>query len=246
MGCEVYQELISRLLDEDLSPDEQRALQEHLKNCSECAALYRAFRAVSNAAGQDLEDPPERLHYNVMAAIRREEIRKKNRLSRPVKAILTAAACLALLIGVSAGAGVFRPKGAAGPASTMMASTNQLVRSAPAAASGSAAEEAAAEEAVADMTEVPAQAAAPMMLNLADRLSLQDLTAFLGGADTALTVDPPATAPLAVITVADGETTKDLSFYQDGDSLLYTWPEGGIHCAACSWEALASFLNLSE
>ena len=34
-GCEYYQELISRMLDEDLSRDERAALAEHLGTCRE-------------------------------------------------------------------------------------------------------------------------------------------------------------------------------------------------------------------
>ena len=94
--CASMQELISRLLDEDLNAEEQAALAKHLESCPACRTMYEAFTAVS-ASLSELEEPPERLHENVMAEIRREQIRKKN---RPVwRAVLTAAAVLALALG---------------------------------------------------------------------------------------------------------------------------------------------------
>ncbi|MBO5555659.1 MAG: zf-HC2 domain-containing protein, partial [Oscillospiraceae bacterium] len=94
--CEQMQERISRMLDGELSPEEQAEVREHIAGCAECAALYEAFSAVSDAIGQDLEEAPESLHENVMAEIRREEIRRRNQARRPWRAILTTAACLAL------------------------------------------------------------------------------------------------------------------------------------------------------
>ena len=41
-GCEYYQELISRMLDEDISRDERAALAEHLGTCREC--VFRVVR----------------------------------------------------------------------------------------------------------------------------------------------------------------------------------------------------------
>ena len=111
MICSYYQELISRMLDEDLSPVEQGVLEAHLPNCEACAAMYKSFSALSQALEDQLEEPPESLRYNVMAEIRRAEIRKKNRLSRPMKIILSTAACLALIVGISMGSGVLRAVG---------------------------------------------------------------------------------------------------------------------------------------
>lgn len=92
--CEYYQELISRLLDEDLTAEEDSALKSHLESCAQCRLMFEAFSAVSRLAGET-EEPPEFLHENIMADIRRAEIKKKNRRLRPVFA---AAACLAVVI----------------------------------------------------------------------------------------------------------------------------------------------------
>lgn len=96
-----YQELISRLLDEDkaLTAEENAGLQEHLAECEECAAMYRAFAALSESMNSELDEPPESLRENVMAEIRREQLWKRNRRRIPWSAVAAAAAILALVIG---------------------------------------------------------------------------------------------------------------------------------------------------
>ena len=98
---EDYQALISRLLDEDnsLTAEENADLQAHLAACPECAAMYNAFSALSGFVGGELEDPPEELRANVMAEIRREEIRRKNRRAFGWTGFVAAAAVLALIVG---------------------------------------------------------------------------------------------------------------------------------------------------
>lgn len=92
-GCEYYQELISCLLDGELSADEEAALADHLQSCPDCAAMHRAFAALSNTMAEDMEDAPESLCPNVMAELRRAEILKKNRRKSAIKAVLATAAC---------------------------------------------------------------------------------------------------------------------------------------------------------
>lgn len=101
--CDEYQELISRMVDDDLTARQRASLEEHIRNCADCAALYNAFSALSRQIGEDLEDVPLDLRENVMAEVRREEIRRKNRLPRALRGVLAAAACVAVIIGVSLG-----------------------------------------------------------------------------------------------------------------------------------------------
>lgn len=111
-ACEYYQELISRMLDDELSNKERAVLAEHLSECSECAAVYSAFSLLSDAVAADLVEPPEELCEDIMAHIRRSEMRKRNRqqqrrfLSRPVKNAITAAACVAVLVAAVGGVAV--------------------------------------------------------------------------------------------------------------------------------------------
>ena len=101
--CEEYQELISRMVDEEPPDRRKAALEEHIRTCEDCAALYSAFSALSRQIGEDLEEVPLDLRENVMAEIRREEVRRKNRIPTALRGILAAAACLAVIVGVSLG-----------------------------------------------------------------------------------------------------------------------------------------------
>ena len=75
---EQMQERISMLLDGALSPEEETALRAHLAECPDCAAFYEAFSMLSSFVGGDLEEPPESLRANVMAKLRRDEIRRRS------------------------------------------------------------------------------------------------------------------------------------------------------------------------
>ena len=68
-GCEYYQELISRMLDEDINRDERAELARHLETCPECRMMYQAFSTLSDTISCDLEEPPENLTDNIMAEI---------------------------------------------------------------------------------------------------------------------------------------------------------------------------------
>ena len=91
--CQYYQELISRMLDKDLSKRERAAVMEHLDSCSECAAMYEAFSMLSDNVSANLVDPPEKLTEDIMANIRRSEMIRKNRKkSRQMKTVIASAA----------------------------------------------------------------------------------------------------------------------------------------------------------
>ena len=99
-SCEKYQEMISRMLDGDLDAREEADLARHIKECAECAALFQAFSLLSRRVGEQLEEAPRDLRETVMAGVRREEIRKRNRLPMAVRGVLSVAACLAVIVGV--------------------------------------------------------------------------------------------------------------------------------------------------
>ena len=92
--CEIYQELISRMVDGDLSAREEADLARHIETCPDCAALFQAFSAISGQIGEDLEEAPFDLRDNVMAEIHREEIRRRNRIPTILRSVLSAAACV--------------------------------------------------------------------------------------------------------------------------------------------------------
>ena len=94
--CELYQELISRLVDGQLNKSEYAALKEHMDNCSDCSAMYAVFASLSDIIGSEDEPLPEDLHENIMAGVRRHAMiqNNKRRLSKPMRNTLAAAACL--------------------------------------------------------------------------------------------------------------------------------------------------------
>jgi len=125
-GCENYQELISRLVDGELSEEGRAVLAQHLRECGECAAVYDAFAGISQAIGDDMVEAPESIAENVMAHVRRSMIlekngdktperskkhqteRKHNRNKPGFKVILSAAACLALVVAAAYTLPVFK------------------------------------------------------------------------------------------------------------------------------------------
>ena len=99
---DAYRELISRLLDHDtLTEEENTALQAHLEECPECRLMYQAFTEMSGYIGGELEEPPMELHENIMAEIRREDVRRRNQRVFGWTGFVAAAAVLALVIGVA-------------------------------------------------------------------------------------------------------------------------------------------------
>lgn len=97
-SCEYYQEMISRMIDDELSEEEQAVLARHLDTCPACSALYAAFSGLSAAIADDLAEPPEELTGNIMAELRRADIQAKNRRKPRWRGALAVAACLALVI----------------------------------------------------------------------------------------------------------------------------------------------------
>ena len=99
-SCEYYQELISSLVDGELSDEENEALMLHLNSCSRCNAMYAVFHDLSDILSEEPQPLPEGLHENIMAGVRRSEIKKKNRRMRKVglRTAMTAAACAVLVL----------------------------------------------------------------------------------------------------------------------------------------------------
>lgn len=103
-SCTYYHELISRMLDDDLTKEESRVLALHIRNCDECAAVYEAFSGISAMLEDDIQNPPERMSENVMASIRRDIIENREKDKRKsekgkgvrLRAVFLVAACMAV------------------------------------------------------------------------------------------------------------------------------------------------------
>ena len=108
--CERYQELISRMADEELAKSERAALSAHMEHCSQCNTMYAVFSNLSEIIGQDTEPLPEGLHENIMADIRRSAIKQQNikerrrfAIPKPFRNVVAAAACAAVVIFAAKG-----------------------------------------------------------------------------------------------------------------------------------------------
>lgn len=95
-SCEKIQEMISAMLDGELSVEERSAVEEHIALCPECAAMYADFSALSICLKEELTSVPADLHSNIMNAVKAQP--KKAKII-PLRAYLSAAACLVLVVG---------------------------------------------------------------------------------------------------------------------------------------------------
>lgn len=105
IDCEKCREMISCLLDGELSQAEQSLVREHIASCPECRSVYDAFSAVSEQMHEE-EPLPDGLHEKIMSGIKAKPKKKTGIVW--IK-YLSVAACLALVIFAGAKSGMFRP-----------------------------------------------------------------------------------------------------------------------------------------
>lgn len=125
IDCEKCREMISCLLDGELSEEESAQVREHIGQCAECRAVFEAFSAVSEQM-QSLEEVPDGLHEKIMDAI--PQPKKKKGGIVWIK-YLSAAACLALVIFAGAHSGVLSPADDAAEHAAPSPEVNSAVRS---------------------------------------------------------------------------------------------------------------------
>lgn len=95
MNCNEIRELISSMLDHELSAEDSAVVTEHLAECLECMRVFEAFHAISVSL-EELEDVPEGFTEAVMHKIKTTAPVKKRRPG--YLRIASLAACLALVI----------------------------------------------------------------------------------------------------------------------------------------------------
>ena len=98
MNCEKYQELISCLLDGEISPEEKIELENHIASCPQCRAMYEDFVALSGMMGESMADVPDSLHEKIMSGVRSAKKVKKPAIIR-LRPYMAAAACFVVVIG---------------------------------------------------------------------------------------------------------------------------------------------------
>ena len=264
------QELISRLLDQDttLREEENRELQAHLAECEECRLMYDAFSALSGFVGGELEEPPEELRENVMADIRREEIRRRNRRAFRWTGFVAAAAVLLLVIGLTPRllphAADSAPAAAEIAAGALYAVPAEGAVAAPRAREDSEPGESLSDEAFSNDVEgteiedpnvtwegdfveyVPEGTETDTGLDPyfddagEEKLSMDSLLIHLGGVETELDFQSVAMDPVFLIDTDMGV----LQIFRYNRSLYFTDPYTGIPCeASCTEAALIRFLQ---
>ena len=105
IDCEKCREMISCLLDGELSQAEQSLVREHIASCPECRSVYDAFSAVSEQMHEE-EPLPDGLHEKIMSGIKAKPKKKTGIVW--IK-YLSAAACLALVIFAGVKSGMLSP-----------------------------------------------------------------------------------------------------------------------------------------
>lgn len=103
--CEKCREMISCLLDGELSEAEQSLVREHIASCPECRSVYDAFSAVSEQMHEE-EPLPDGLHEKIMSGIKAKPKKKTGIVW--IK-YLSVAACLALVIFAGVKSGMLSP-----------------------------------------------------------------------------------------------------------------------------------------
>lgn len=93
--CEKYIEMISAMVDGELTAEQEAELRTHIDQCGECARVYDAFLGISDALSENLITPPKTLAEGVMYKI---EMQKKGGSRFAFGRFTAIAACLALVL----------------------------------------------------------------------------------------------------------------------------------------------------
>ena len=93
--CTKYHEMISCLIDGELSENDQRELDFHLENCEGCRALLSIYKM---AFEEESVEPPGELLSGSMLKIRAAAARKKNSLRKRVMRYVAVAASFAIIL----------------------------------------------------------------------------------------------------------------------------------------------------
>ncbi len=121
MSCDVNPELVSRLADGELPPDEEREIRAHVKSCSGCRELHDRLLRLAELYRSAHQPQPVRPDFadqtmEKLAAIRRGRARppRRRRLLLLGAALVSAAAAALILVAV------LRPAGPVGTAEGLL------------------------------------------------------------------------------------------------------------------------------
>lgn len=68
-NCSKYEELISCMIDGELTQAEENELMEHIAQCPSCRSLYKTYKEAFGSFDNVMVEPPAELKENIMAAV---------------------------------------------------------------------------------------------------------------------------------------------------------------------------------
>ncbi len=92
--CFKYHEMISCLIDNELSPAEHKELEQHLEHCEGCRALLNIYELAFDG---EMVEPPKELVTGTMMKVRAKAAATKRHLRRHIARYAAAAACFAII-----------------------------------------------------------------------------------------------------------------------------------------------------
>ena len=117
--CLEYEELISALVDGEVSDKDRVRLKAHLETCPACAELFAAYRSMSKTVAAPEVEPPETLRDNVMRQVKGE--RRESRKVIFIRRFAGIAAALVVVAGLYiVGKGLFGGANSAMPEMVVM------------------------------------------------------------------------------------------------------------------------------
>ena len=76
-SCPEIKEMISAMLDGEILDSDRTVIENHIKPCPECAAMYEDFDALSDAFAEEIVPVPASLHGKIMKRVRTSAKPKK-------------------------------------------------------------------------------------------------------------------------------------------------------------------------
>lgn len=93
--CFKYHEMISCLIDGELSPEEKAQLDRHIVECEGCRSLLHIYEL---AFDSEMVEPPPELVSGAMLKVRAAAAAAKRRFRKHMMRYVAAAACFALIL----------------------------------------------------------------------------------------------------------------------------------------------------
>ena len=100
MSCNEYIIWISGHIDGTNPIKEEKMLRDHLAGCAHCRQVLEEMKA-NDAALQEVPTPPDRIHRNVMSAVRKDAAGKKRRIRNCLISVAAVAAVVCLVFAAS-------------------------------------------------------------------------------------------------------------------------------------------------